>query len=68
MFELLIGFAFIGSIVASAMTPEKKPKPKPSDSMKALEALLLIAVLDKSLNDSDREKIDQVIETLKSEK
>ncbi len=68
MLELLFGFALIGSIVASAMTPEKKPKPKPSDSMKALEALLLITVLDKSLNDSDREKIDRVIETLKSEK
>jgi hypothetical protein len=67
MLELIFGVALLGSIVASAMTPAQKPKPKKlSDSIKGVEAMLIIAVLDKSLNDDDREKINKAIEALKA--
>jgi hypothetical protein len=66
MLELIVGLTLFGSIFVSAMNPPKKPKPKPSDSLKTLEAMLVVAVLDKSLNDTDREKLNKAIEALKS--
>lgn len=66
MLELIFGVALLGSIVASAMTPAQKPKPKPSDSIQALEAMLLVAILHTSLNDDDRQKVNKAIEALKS--
>ncbi|HIK30766.1 MAG TPA: hypothetical protein IGS17_13665 [Oscillatoriales cyanobacterium M59_W2019_021] len=66
MLELLVGFTLIGSFAASVINPPQKPKPKPSESLKTLEAMLLVAVLDKSFNDTDREKINKAIEALKS--
>lgn len=66
MLELLVGFTLIGSFVASVMNPPKKQKAKPSDSVNAVEAMLLVATLDKSLDDADREKLNKAIEALKS--
>lgn len=66
MLELLVGLTLFGSFAASVMNPPKKTKPKPSESLKTLEAMLLVAVLDKSFNETDREKLNKAIEALKS--
>jgi hypothetical protein len=67
MLEFVVGFALLSSIVASVLTPQEKPKPKkPTESMNTIEAMLLVAVLDKSLSDDDRQKLNKAIEALKS--
>jgi hypothetical protein len=66
MLEFFVGFALLGSFVASVLTPQEKPQPKKTaDSIHAIEAMLLVASLDKSLSDDDRQKLNQAIEALK---
>lgn len=59
MLELLVGLAIFGSAIASSMTPDKKPKPKSSDSSKPV---LILVVLNQSLNDEELQDAKKALE------
>lgn len=66
MLELIVGFTLLGSIVATLLAaPKNQKKPEKSDSIKALEAILRVAVLHNSFNEDDRQKINRALESLK---
>lgn len=64
MLELLVGFVIFGSLMDSLITPDKKPEPKSSNSNKPM---LILVVLNPSLNEEELQDAKTAIEATKSE-